>query len=442
MISALVIMNSFAPNNTCAAIPNTKLGKYLAREDVRITLITNEISPFMNIDENLVPEEMKKMRVIYVPHSKLYNRTLGSTREKMTNSGVKLKMKSEKRPLRARIVSLIKNTFFRLRSRDWYKCAKKVVRRELKNEKFDVIYSTYPGAQAHLLAMHLKKKGVSKKWIADFRDPMCYTEYDRFRYRRSMRKQHRIERFADAVTIVSEGAMEKFRWDDVPESKITYIPNGFDHDDFDVGMMAKQAEAGKLRIFYAGTLYSGRRDLTVMFRAISELAAEGKLDADKVSIEYAGNEWPVMLGFAESFGLGGICTNYGFVTRHRVMEIMSEIDCSIVCSHNTKGDKGVVTGKVFELLLVGKPIITVITGDEPDSELGAIVRDCNAGIVYEQANGETDYIAFKSWLKEKYDEKMCGGSVKSGLNVEEREKYFYGNIAHELYGIMKKVSEN
>lgn len=441
MESVLVIMNAFAPINNCGSIPNTKLIKYLVHEDVEITVISNAIDPGVVTDENLISEEISRLKVIRIPQSKLYYKTVGSTREKITDNGVKLKMKSETRPLRARIISVLKNTFFWLRERDWLICAKRIIKKELSGRKFDIIYSSYPGTRALHLAKILMKKGTAKKWIADFRDPIGYAEYNKFEYARDQRFQHRIERMADAVTIVSEGAMEKFRCEGVPDSKITYIPNGYDPEDFDVDAFNTNPTQDKLRVFYAGTLYAGKRDLTTMFRAISELSEEGSIDTSKVSVEYAGNEWPIMQGYAEKFGLENICTNYGFVTRTEVMEIMSEIDCSVVCSHNTTVDKGVVTGKVFELLLVGKPIIAVITGDEPNSELGAIVRDCNAGIVYEQATGDVDYPRFKQWLKATYDEKMQNGAIEINLNTEEREKYSYKNISRNLYELMCKVSE-
>lgn len=441
MISVLMIMNSFAPNNTCGAIPNTKLAKYLAREDVIITLVTDEITAEMDLDEHLIPDTISKMRVIHVSQSDLYHSTLGKTRAKMTDSGVKLKMKAETRPLRAHAVSLIKNTFFKLRQDDWLHSARKTVWKALEGEHFDVIYSTYPKTQAHLLAKALMKDGIADKWIADFRDPMCYVEYDKYRYERSMRLQHSIERAADHVTVVSEGAMDKFLPENKTNGKMTYIPNGFDPDDFaDVERTMQQtASDGRLRMFYAGTLYSGRRDLTVLFRAISELIAEGSMEEDKISVEYAGNEWPVMESYAAKYNLESILTNYGFITRQRVMEIMGEIDCSIVCTHNTAADHGVVTGKVFELLLAAKPILAVITGDLPDSELGMIVKECSAGVVYEQANADADYWNLKQWLKEAYAQKQSGGKLVSSLNEAARDRYNYRSLAHQLYEIMNSL---
>lgn len=439
MKRVLMIFYSFAPQNNCAAIPNTKLVKYLEGENVEITLITNSLLDDMEVDMSLLPNNVKKLRRFSVQRSKLFLSTVSAQRTKITKSGAKLKMKAEKRPFRAWCVSMLKYTYFGLSGLDWYHAAMKVVRENIKNEVFDVVYSSYPSRETHLIAQYIRDKGIAKKWIADFRDPMYYEEYDKGQCARLKRIQHRLEKSADHITIVSEGAKEKFLFDDIPENKITYIPNGFDHEDFDVTGMHGRENGNVLRIFYAGTLYSGRRDLSVMFRALAELVEAGTVDKNNVRFEYAGNEWPIFQGFAEKHGFLAQCINYGYITRQRVMEIMSEIDCSVVCTHNTKTDKGVVTGKVFELLLVGKPIIAIVGGDLPDSELGKIIRQCNAGIVYENGVAEEDYPVFKQWLKEKYEEKQSYGKINAAVNVAEREKYSYKNIAHQLYELIEKI---
>lgn len=435
MHSILILMDNFAPQNNCGAIPNTKLVKYLAREDCRITLITKAIVPAMLVDQNLVPEEMASIRTFHVSHSPVFTKTLEAGRNKITDNGIKLKMKAETRPVRAFIVSGLKNTYFRIRSLDWFANAKKLIRKELAGEHFDCVYSTYPDKVNHWLAEYVMEKGMADKWIADFRDPMYYEYHDANGQNRKKREQHHIEETADRITIVSEDSLRKFLWPNVTADKITYIPNGYDPDDFVQAEQAAQKEADHLRIFYAGTLYAGKRDFTVLFKALSELSGEGKIDISKVSVEYAGNEWAIMESFAEKYDLAHCCKNYGFITRTQVMEILSQVDCSAVCTHNTQSDKGVVTGKIFELLLMEKPIIAVINGDVPDSELGKIVRECNAGIVYEQPNDEQDYAALKQWLLRAYEEKMRNGFVGSTLDRARREQYSYASIAKKLFGL-------
>lgn len=436
MKSVLLIMNNFAPENNCAAIPNTKLAKYLVREGVDVTLVTRTLVPEMSLDESLLPEEANSMRIIRVDYSKLFSGTLQASRNKLTETGAKQKMKEETRRGRAFLVSLMKETYFELRSRDWCSSVMKVLRKEFKKDQFDCVYSTYPDASCHLIARELVKMGVAQKWVADFRDPMYYEYHDSFANEYKHKSQIAFEKAADHVTIVSEGALSKFLFDGVAPEKIKYIPNGYDPEDLDMERSADCADPGILHIFYAGSLYWGKRDFSVIFKAMSELAAEGYLDKEKILVEYAGREWHVLEAFTKKYGMESCCKNYGFITRQQVIEIMSRTDCTVVATHNTKTDQGVVTGKVFELLMAGKPIIAVVNGDLPDSELGKIVRECEAGIVYEQAAHETDYTALKQWLKERYQEKMASGKLKSTLNEAEREKYSYKNIAHQLFTLM------
>lgn len=433
MPSVLVLMNLFAPHNNSGAIPNTKLIKYLARQDVHITLVTKAVTPDMVIDEKLLPLEMERIRTIRVDHSRLYTRTMEASRNRITDNGVKLKMKSETRPFRSKVVNILKNTYLWSRDRDWYLRAVAAMERELAGAHFDCVYSTFPNEVNHDLARYVMKKGMADRWIADFRDPMFYQYHDAHNLRR-LKRQHRIEQEADVVTIVSEGSRSKFLCDGVDPDQIICIPNGYDPED--AAELTASPTPGLLRIFYAGTLYAGRRDFSVVFRAISELEQEGLLDHRSIRFEYAGNEWPVMRSFAEQYGLTDCCINHGFIPRSRVLELLGEADCTAVCTHNTKTDQGVVTGKVFELLLVGKPIVTVVNGDEPDSELAAIIRSCTAGPVYEQSAHDRDYPALKRWLLQAVREKLAAGMVGSTLDEAKREEYSYETLSGRLFGLL------
>lgn len=428
-------MNLFAPHNNSGAIPNTKLIKYLARQDVRITLVTKAVTPDMVIDEALLPVEMDRIRTIRVDHSQLFRRTMEASRNRITDNGVKLKMKSETRPLRSKVVNILKNTYLTTRDRDWFLRATAAIRRELAGEHFDCVYSTFPNEVNHVLARWVMGQGMADRWIADFRDPMFYQYHDAHNLRR-LKRQHRIELEADLVTIVSEGARSKFRCEGVAEEKLICIPNGFDPED--AAQTVGTPTDGMLRIFYAGTLYAGRRDFSVVFRAISELHREGLVEPERIRFEYAGNEWPVMRSFAEQYGLTDCCLNHGFIPRSRVLELLGEADCTAVCTHNTKTDQGVVTGKVFELLLVGKPIVTVVNGDTADSELAAIVRDCHAGPVYEQPTHDRDYPALKQWLLDTYREKLETLAVAPVLDPGKRDAYSYEALSGKLFELIAR----
>lgn len=437
MKKVLLIFYSFAPQNNCAAIPNTKLVKYLEREPVELTLITNALLPSMAVDESLLPNNVKRIRRFTVHRSQLYDRTLGAQDRRITNSGAKLKMKSETRPLRAWAVAHIKNTFFTVSAVDWEISARKVIRENLKGEHFDVVYSSYPGLEPMHIAQYVKRIGMADKWIADFRDPLCYDIFEKTSFSRDRRTQVRIERAADLVTVVSEGAMEKFRDPSVPDEKLVYIPNGYDPDDLPA--QESKVSSGALRLFYAGSLYGGKRDMSPIFRAVRELTDAGEIQDGQIQVEYAGNEWPTMERFAQQYDLTHVCKNYGFITHARVLELMSEIDCSIVSTQNTKKDQGVVTGKLFELLMAEKQIIAIVTGDLPNSELGNIVKECRGGVVYEEATASEDYIKLKQWILDACRKKAEEGALPNTIDQEARERYSYPKLAHQLYELIESV---
>ena len=389
----------------------------------------------------LNPKEMENILTFRVKHSRIFLKTFGAARQKITGNGVKQKLKAERRPVRAWLVSHLKNIYYTFRAKDWVRSAKHIVCKELKNCTFDCVYSSYPSYQTHLVAHYAQKKHIAGKWVADFRDPMAYMGFDKYEYKRSIQKQHRIERWADCVTVVSEGALEKFRFPDVPDRKLTYIPNGYDPEDFSVDTQSGEKNDNILRLFYAGTLYEGRRDLSILFCAIAELIEDGLIQKEFIEVEYAGNEWPVLYSFADNYGLAGICRGYGYVPRSQVMEIMAQVDITLVCSLNTAEDRGVVTGKLFELLLVEKPIIAIVNGNLPDSELAQIVRDCDAGVVFEEATAERDYPQLKRWLLEVYESKQKCGSVFSTLRCDKREQYSYETIAKHLVAIFDDLCD-
>lgn len=89
-------------------------------------------------------------------------------------------------------------------------------------------------------------------------------------------------------------------------------------------------------------------------------------------------------------------------------------------------------GKVFELLSAEKTIVAIITGSLPNSELGQIIKECNAGIVYEQANGTEEYTQFKLKLFSLVKQKKMMGRIRSNIDRDMRDKYAYQNIAKQL----------
>lgn len=108
--------------------------------------------------------------------------------------------------------------------------------RQVRSERFDVIYSTYNPASNHWLALELKRR-TNLPWVADFRD--WWTDDRRYRepspQRRAAHRQleQEILDSADIVIAVSE-RQRRILADQRPAKcdRIITITNEFDHADY------------------------------------------------------------------------------------------------------------------------------------------------------------------------------------------------------------------
>src|SRR5262249_19058124 len=115
--------------------------------------------------------------------------------------------------------------------------------RLLRRYKPSVIWSTFPIATAHLIALTLHRlSGIP--WVADFRDPM--TEVDpqtgeEFPQDPTIRKVNAwIEgptlKYCSRAVLTTPGTMRMYlsRFPEIPTTRWKVIPNGYDEEDFEV----------------------------------------------------------------------------------------------------------------------------------------------------------------------------------------------------------------
>lgn len=171
----------------------------------------------------------------------------------------------------------------------WWLSAVPAGLRLIKRYRPNVLWSTYPIATAHLIALTLRRLS-GLPWVADFRDPM--TEPD-FPPDPSVRRvagwiEARTAAAAARSVFTTPGAMRMYaeRYRDVPRTRWVKIPNGFDEPCF------QAAEAGlevpppnrPLTLLHSGALYPSERDPTRFFSAVARLKADKRIKAGDVSI--------------------------------------------------------------------------------------------------------------------------------------------------------------
>jgi len=161
--------------------------------------------------------------------------------------------------------------------------------------KPQVIFSTYPVASAHFIALCLHKL-TGLPWLADFRDSMTEPGYPRQARQRRLFVwlERQVVRSAKRVIFTTPGAVRMYRqrYPELPSERWVLIPNGYNEDIFRevetelrVEKMAGNVRgSGKVTLVHSGVLYPEERDPRAFFAALAQLKASGMVEASSLKV--------------------------------------------------------------------------------------------------------------------------------------------------------------
>jgi glycosyltransferase involved in cell wall biosynthesis len=227
---------------------------------------------------------------------------------------------------------------------------------KLKGHKFDAIVSTSPPISAHLTAFRAKRV-LNLPWVADFRDlwtqnlakrPSLLDPLEYFLEKRTLAA-------ADALVTVSH------QWAETLQSRYAQKPiycvtNGFDPDDFPA---SPTRLTSRFSITYAGQLYSGRRDPTPLLKVVQELVAEGVFLRNKICLRFYGPVEPWLRKAVDDCGLSDVTEMPGSLPHHEAIERQRESQLLLQLGWFDRRETGQHTGKLFEYLGSGRPILAI-----------------------------------------------------------------------------------
>lgn len=236
------------------------------------------------------------------------------------------------------------------------------------SNSIDLIISSYAPVDAHLAAHAFKKKFPEVKWIADMRDEMSR---NRFLSAQAKSKLAGIEkRIADSIdglTTVSAPILNDFKAL-LHNTSIKYkeVRNGFDHDYPPSTNFSRQ-----FTFLYAGTFYAQIKPDT-LFAALTSLEKLNALE---------GNWTLKLLGTHRNFNVPKELVKHVHfmppVPNEQAVGEMMAADCSILI-HPPMGTHGVYSGKLFEYLSTGKPVLALVDTEDVAAKL---INEMNAGEV-------------------------------------------------------------
>lgn len=367
----VVVTYNWPPRNAIGTHRPYSWAKYWSKAGAKVTVLTARKEQFdapLDLDLPALPD----VEVIEVPY-----RAVG----RIGNGLLKL---NALRPL-ARVAKswLKRRSGYILDPRRSWRDAAKETATQLASEH-DVVVSTFGPEAAHLLAYDMKGVNPSLFWVADYRDLWSQTPFDDIA--RGQRRNWRLSELstvgerADRLTAVSHDMAQ--RLEELMGSRATCVRNGFDLDE---NLLRQRLPATKIRpdnpfrIVYTGGLQVGRRDPLPLVKALVELRNAGWLGPDNITIDFYGERVDVARRLMANSAYKEFIRLMGHVTRDQALAAQQQADILLLLENSAPEARGVLTGKLFEYITAGKPVLCI--GSRPEYEIGDVLRTTGTGMV-------------------------------------------------------------
>jgi glycosyltransferase involved in cell wall biosynthesis len=333
-------------------------------------------------DESLAKDINPKIRIFKTTTKEFYNAYKKLTgRKEIPYGGFVNEQKADLKQIISRIIR--SHLFIPDPRRGWNRYAYKKALELIGNYGIETIITATPPHSSQLIGLKLKRK-FKLNWIADLQDPWTDIYYYNQLYhsRISAAIDARYERVvlehADIVITVSEAIRDIFinKSPKINPEKILVIPNGYDADDF-----ADKQETGKepFVISYTGTINDDYYPMDLFLKVVEKIAADGK----RILLRFIGKVAPLTLDKIKN--AKGIDVEFvDYVPHDESVRYLLKSNALLLIIPDMVQNEGILTGKLFEYLGSGKPIIGI---GPSKGDAAKIIRECSCGDIIDYNDG-------------------------------------------------------
>jgi hypothetical protein len=257
----------------------------------------------------------------------------------------------------------------------WVKPSVNYLKKYLKNHKIDVVITTGPPHSTHLIGLKLKKQ-LAVKWIADFRDP--WTQIDYFHQlpltKKAIKKHYSLEKevLKNANTVMVVGNTMKKNYLKFNKN-IEVITNGFDGE---ISQLSTNLDT-KFTMTHIG-LMNADRNPKILWEVLLEIVNENKSFKADFQLTLIGKVAANVMAAILNFKLQDNVRLINYIPHNQVVEYQKKSGVLLLIVNNVPSAKQIITGKIFEYLMVKRPILAIAP---QHGDLAEIISKTQSGYV-------------------------------------------------------------
>jgi len=408
---ALIITYYWPPSGGAGVQRWLKFAKYLPESGWEPVILTvdPDYAAYPVTDSSLekeIPDSLRVFKTKATDYFTIYKKD----KSKIPTAGF---ANSVNNTLKGKIMRFIRGNFFIPDPRKgWNRHAFKKACGLIETEGIQHVITTSPPHSTQLIGLKLKQKYPSLIWTADLRDPWTDIYYYNLFYPTFISKaidssyEKKVLKNADRIITVGKSLMESYMSKEASvASKTTIIPNGYDEEDF---KDHNDSPPEKFTISYTGTL-SDTYPVAGFLGALKLFKSKG----NDFFVRFVGTVSP---GQQELIISQAGTENVEFIsyTDHKsAIRYMTQSSLLLLIIPEHKSSKSIITGKVFEYIATGKPILCL---GPSDGDAASVINSVSAGITI----GYSDIAGILSYL-EKASSGLAEGS-NADRSIYSRKK--------------------
>ena len=434
MKRVLIITYYWPPSGGSGVQRWLKMSKYLPENGWQPVIYTAENAEYPvedpSLAQDVAPEAEIIRRPIVEPYT-FYKKFLGMKKGEKVKAGF-INEGAKKSGWKENLSIWLRGNLFIPDARCWWiKPSVRYLSNYLKEHPVDVMVSTGPPHSMHLIAKALHKK-FNIPWVADFRDP--WTDIDFYKdmklTRCADRKHHRLEHqvLTEATKVVTVG------WDCAKgleshgAKDVAVITNGFD-ETFVETFPETSSETSNFdhetlpfTMSHIGIVGANRNPET-FWQALAELDLP-------IKIRLIGQVDNSVIESIKRHNIEKYVEITPYILHNQVIMEHQKSDVLLLFVNNTPNAKGILTGKLFEYMASGRPILCI--GPE-DGDSARILNETQTGITIDFNDKEK----MKSVILDLLAKHNANQLVTN--DIQAVEKYSRRNLTKDFVKILNEI---